>query len=1329
MKNTKTVSIFSFALMTALFVLGSLRCYAQPTHQDCLDAIPICGTTYTSNVTYNGVGNYNNEINAANTCAPTHSENNSVWFVITNQSAGAFGFLLTPTDPTANYDWEVYDITGTTCAAIRTNPALKIDCNHDATPGPTGMCGGVGPQYSASLATLTANREILIVVDFMSGAFQGFTLDFSCSTTSLINNVPPHLSSVTIPPCNADSVRFYFDEDVTCASMNAANFYLVDNETNAIITVTSISSTNCINGAPYSNYFTLHLSTPLTNSGQYTIHITGGATDLCGNVAASGSLPFNIAGTTIQARHAPAGCSCNGRDSIHILTGLSPYTYSWTQSQTSNVISTASLITGLCAGYIYTCTVHGNTGCPGIVIDTIPSGSNFSITTASVNSGCSTSIGQASVDSINNGTGPYLFNWSPGGGSTDTITNLAAGSYAVTVTDQSSGCTATGIVVVGAGGNLSITASSTNASCSSATNGTAWVTVTDTNAWNPTWSNGNDSAHIHNLAAGTYTVTVTDAVTGCSATATVTVSATAGMQLSTTNSTVPCATAHNGSVSVTVTSGGQSPFTYLWSNNETTPTDVNLGSGTFRVTVTDSLGCSGIDSATITIADTLNLTFALTYNPTCIDPFFSYIYIYPSGGNNTYQYHWSNGNASQYFYPPSAGTYTVTVTDIASGCTDSRTFTLTTTNTVVVTMDSSNVLCHGDSSGSAWATIAGGIGPYTYAWTPTGGNSDTASHLAPGNYTLIVYETASPGCADTGIVSITQPPALTIAMLSYTSSCNQHNGSLVAQPGGGTTPYSYHWGTNPVQTTDSASHLALGTYVCTVTDANGCTIVDSATVGMVNGQTSTITSFTNALCFDGSSGTATVTAVGGTSPYTYNWNSTPNQSTQTANSLPAGTYTVTVYDATGCTSTDTVAITQPTTVTLTVGGSTTECVGQPAIINAHAHGGLGLYTYLWSNSNSDSVQTVNPIVTTTYYCTATDVNGCTSPSESITVTVLPGITVTAYGPPDTICAGKTVKLTATATGGNNGPYTYTWSPGGSVGNIVSVSPSVTTTYTCSADDGCSLIPGTTVVIVYVVPVPLVNFSMSVISGCDPLTINFSNLSLDVSSGSTYNWNFGGLGVDTAKDPTFIFNQSGLFNIKLVVTSPEGCTATMIDSDGVNVLPKPTAIISAEPTIATKSTGFISFYNNSVGGDYWDWMFNDAKNSTSSLKDPSFTYTDTGSFRPELVTMNLFGCTDTAYIDIYIKDDFTFYIPSAFTPNNDGHNETFGPVGINVQDYTMYIFDRYGNQIFMTTDMSVPWDGTDSSGKLVPENVYVYWIQNSDLDGNKHQYTGRVTILR
>ncbi len=1328
MNKVKLSAAIRFSIVMILLALGTLKIVAQPTHQDCKDAIPICGLTYTETNSYIGTGFYPNEINGAlSACTtPQFIEQNSAWYIFTCQTPGPFGFLLTPANPTADFNYAVFKQSGTsTCTQIYTQSggAVEVACNTDATAGQTGMCGGVGPQFGSMVNAAAGDTYVICISDW-NATGGGYTLDFTCSTSQINDNVPPHMSSISAPVnCLATLIKVRFSEMVLCSSVTPACFFIHDNQANLDIPITSITSTNCTLNAPYDNFFTFNFTPGLSHAGTYVLHMNANCvTDLCGNIAAAGTLPFNVAGVTVVAHHTAAGCTCVGTDWIHVNTGLGPFTYTWSCSA-----STSATISGLCAGDICTCTVHGASGCPGIVIDTIPSGSTFVLTTSSLPSGCTNPTGQA-VASPTNGVGPYSFVWSPNVSTSDTAFNLASGTYLVTVTDAGTGCTATASIVVSSGGGFSVTASATNVNCQNALNGSVNSLVVGNGVYTYLWSPSNaTTGHVLHLGPNIYTVTVTDSATGCTATATCTINIITVMHDTAFSSGVCCATAHNAVVWTVVTGNPAGyPYLYHWSpSNASTATVSNLTVTNYNVTVTDTNGCTSTASVTPQVTGNMTNTQVMN-NPSCSTA--GFCEAFPSGCTGTFTHHWSTGSASFLITNLAAGTYSDTITNTTSGCQIISTYVLTLTSNLTITMHSTNVLCHGGSSGTAWETIGNGNNTgYTYTWTPTGGNSATASNLNAGNYTVTFSQ--SGGCTAIGYVTITEPPPLYISMNNISSTCGQPNGSAIAIPDSGTGPYSYHWGTNPVQTNDTASNLVQGTYHVTVTDVNGCTITDSTSIGSLGGPTATITAHTDVSCFGGADGTAIGTAVGGTGPYTYTWNSAPVQVADTAINLPVGFYTMIATDATGCTSTDTVTLISPTAVTLVVGGATTECVGQIAVITATAAGGVGGYIYTWSNGGTGSPLSVAPLVTTTYTCTATDLNGCNSPAESITIAVLPPITVTAFGPTDTVCAGKHVSLTATASGGNNGPFSYTWTPGGMSGNPVTVSPTITTTYTCSVNDGCTMVPGTTVIAVEVIPVPLVNFHGSNVVGCDPLTVTFANLSLNVRTGSTYSWDFGGLGTDTAKNPQFTFRASGLFDITLTIITPEGCTTTMTDTNGIDVFPKPIAIIVADPTIATKSNAYINFYNNSVGADYWDWNFGDLRNHTSTIKDPSFTYLDTGMFTANLVVTNLFGCTDTAYVNIHIKDDFSFFIPSAFSPDADGVNDYFTPTGINVTDYIMVIYDRFGNEIFQTTDLSIPWDGTVGSGEKAPENVYVYWIESTDRDGNKHQYTGRVTLLR
>lgn len=230
--------------------------------------------------------------------------------------------------------------------------------------------------------------------------------------------------------------------------------------------------------------------------------------------------------------------------------------------------------------------------------------------------------------------------------------------------------------------------------------------------------------------------------------------------------------------------------------------------------------------------------------------------------------------------------------------------------------------------------------------------------------------------------------------------------------------------------------------------------------------TASVSSSTSTSCAGACDGAASVSASGGTPMYTYLWNDPGNQTTSIATALCAGSYTVTVTDAMGATATASVFITEPSPVVLVASPSDTICIGQLAQIYGAGSGGTSPYTYVWNPSSFGTTGgpfMVTPSSTTSYTVAVTDANGCAAPSETVTIFVYPPLS--AFPSADvTICNGNSTTISATAFGGNGGPYIYTWSPVGTSGSSVTVSPTATTTYTVTADDGCSPTSAATVTV-------------------------------------------------------------------------------------------------------------------------------------------------------------------------------------------------------------------------------------------------------------------------
>ncbi len=531
--------------------------------------------------------------------------------------------------------------------------------------------------------------------------------------------------------------------------------------------------------------------------------------------------------------------------------------------------------------------------------------------------------------------------------------------------------------------------------------------------------------------------------------------------------------------------------------------------------------------------------------------------------------------------------------------------------------------------------------------------------------------------------------------------------------------------------TISPSITGAGTYsadlVGPVTDLCGNICIYPASLPFVVGSFSFTTASTPATCV-ASNGTASVN-VTGAGPFTYVWS--PNVSTtNSATGLAAGIYTVTITDqSNGCTSTDTIQVNANVNLTVQTSGDDTICPGQTATLNANVIGGNNPITYTWSNAlpNQSSVQ-VTPATTTTYTLNITDAQGCSAGPLLYTITVASPVGLTLAGT-SPICIGGGTTLTANVTGGY-GNMTYQWMPGNLTTSSINVTPALTTTYTVTVTDDCgqSITQNFTVV---VQQVPVVTFTADTTAGCTPLLVNFTVDTTGFGS-STLLWDFGENGnTSTAVNPSHNYVTPGCHDVSLTVTVPPGCSVTQTYTCMINTVAQPVAQFTATPMVASILDPLVTFTNQSTGGTSWLWNFGD---STSSATDwsPAHTYDNTGTYQVFLIVENAAGCSDTAWGEIIVNDFYTFYVPNAFTPNGNGNNDAFGPSFTNIvsDHYNFYVFDRWGNIVYHTTDIYGKWDGTwQNKGDMVQQDVYVYKIQFTDNMGKDHETIGSVTLIR
>ncbi|HLP52095.1 MAG TPA: T9SS type A sorting domain-containing protein [Chitinophagales bacterium] len=513
--------------------------------------------------------------------------------------------------------------------------------------------------------------------------------------------------------------------------------------------------------------------------------------------------------------------------------------------------------------------------------------------------------------------------------------------------------------------NFSASATAGAPATCTAANGTATVTVANSageNVYN--WSNSASTAAI-TAAAGTYIVTVTDGNL-CSATASAIITATSVAINPSATSTSTVCTSNSGTATASA-SAGTTPYSFLWSNNATTATISNLGAGAVNVTVTDANGCSGTASTTVNSMD-ITITSTVVATPTSCGSSTGSVTVTPTNGTANYTYGWNVAGNSQTVSSLPAGSYQVTITD-ANGCSGTASGNVTTPNGPQATYVATGPSCNGGSNGSVNVTTTGGNGNLTYTWNPSFSTEDI-SGLSAGTYSLTINDANN--CVFTLTAIVTEPDAITAVLEPQNVTCNgAADGEVTAMPSGGTGAYTYAWAGGSTGAT--VTGVDAGTINVTVSDANLCSASFTGAVTEPAALVIASPVVTPATCNGAASGSIDLTVSGGTPSYTYAWTSGTGED---PSGLSAGTYTVTVTDANGCTATQSATVTEPAVlgVTLTVTDASAFGASDGSISTA-VTGGTANYTYAWSNSTTNA--DVSNLTAGNYCLTVTDNNSCT----------------------------------------------------------------------------------------------------------------------------------------------------------------------------------------------------------------------------------------------------------------------------------------------------------------------------------------------------------------
>ncbi len=767
--------------------------------------------------------------------------------------------------------------------------------------------------------------------------------------------------------------------------------------------------------------------------------------------------------------------------------------------------------------------------------------------------------------------------------------------------------------------------------------------------------------------------------------------------------------------------------------------------GTYTVTATNNAGpnngCGGLGLILLNIPPPLagncggNMTVTPSVTPPTCGLSNGSICVTANGGTPPYTYTWSPPvSTTNCATGLSAGTYSITISDNA--CHDTTFVYTFPANALNLTATiNANEKCFGQCIGSGSVSANGGTPPYTYNWAPLGGNGPSASNLCAGVYTVTV--TDKTGCNYTVNVNITQPAALVLAPTVTDPLCyGVGTGTINSNPTGGTPAYNYSWTPN-VSNGANATGLSVGTYTVDVSDANGCSTSSAIAIT----QPAQLVPFMGfpvpVSCFGGSNGSIACSATGGTKPYAFQWSPTGGNNYQ-ANGLTAGTYTVTITDANNCTATASIAITQPLAplaVTL-VNPTEVACNGDSTgSATASVTGGTQNYTYSWTPGGQTDV-TATGLSAGIYTCLVTDAFGCTA-NASIQLSEPTAIILNTLGTPTTCYGGSDGQANVIPLpGGGVPPYTYSWSNNATTPAITGLTAGV---YTITVLDshGCISVAN---VAVTQPPAIVVAFSADTLKGCAPLCTDFIDVSSDPNNYAinSWSWDFGDGSTDNVASPRHCFTASGLYSVTLTVVDSKGCTNNLTIPNMIDAYsqPVPSFVMSPQPTTILNPDIQFSDKSTDVYGPIasWEWNFNDPAsqgvNDHSSMQNPMHKYLDTGTYCVNLTVTNIRGCRDSITECVVISNNYTLWIPSAFTPNGDGRDDIFLPKGEAIQKFSMYIFDRWGTMIYYTDDPNKGWDGTvNGSGKICPEDTYVYEISVTDNFNGTHSYIGKVTLIK
>ncbi len=785
--------------------------------------------------------------------------------------------------------------------------------------------------------------------------------------------------------------------------------------------------------------------------------------------------------------------------------------------------------------------------------------------------------------------------WSTGAIGPMTSVNPVLGnnSYSVTVTDANG---------VAQSDDINITISepftlsyNTQKPCFGEANGTIDLQVNGNSAFSYAWSNGASTALVNSLAAGSYTVTVTNALS-CTETETVQVIDAPALALEENLTEVLCF-GELAAVDLNV-SGGQMPYTYAWSNGANTQDVSNLALGTYSVIVSDSTNCTIEKSYTFDF-NSGPLEGSISNGLSCFGNTQGAVRATVIGGTGDYFYQWSSGQSGtvdsvENLLP---GSYQLTVTD-NNGCTwlgETEVIGYTTMNSSITS--TSTLACFDDTNGSLSLSVNGGLEPYNYSWSNQA-SGDSLQNLPGGMITVTITDQAN--CQHYDSISIIEPADITSNIVVNDINCaGGSDGNITLAASGGSGNLNYLWGNGTIL--NEQSNLPPGNYNITITDDNNCTHTESVT--LIDPTPISFEIETTAInCFGGSDGNITLAASGGTGDFNYAWSN--GAIVNEVNNLASGQYFITATDANNCVLTDTVFLSQPDTpISADVIVDAVNCFGgTDGNISLMASGGTGLLSYEWDNGINQANN--NNLTEGTYNIIITDANNCVY-NEAVYISEPPAISLDAILDPVNCANGADGSINITASGGT-GTLDYQWS-NGAIGTTTNNLASGTYSLSITDANNCALVESFSIVEPTPISVDIEANDINCAGSPD------GSISLSSSGGTgniNYQWSNGATGSTLAN------LTEG--NYEVTLTDANNCEHIELVSI---TEPAPIVFTTEVSAINCSEDTNGSILVNASGGTgnlTYEWSNGEVENSIDNLAEGSYTLTITDNNNCEIV---------------------------------------------------------------------------------------------------------------